>query len=112
MLFDEKKVGEVLVVQMVEPRLDARVAVQFKEQMRELIDVGNHAFVIDLNEVNFIDSSGLGAIVSSLKMLGRKGDINICGTKESVKSLFKLTRMDKVFKIFNSEQEAIAALNI
>ena len=58
-----------------------------------------------------MDSSGLGAVVSSLKMLGGKGDLVICGLKDMVMRMFKLTRMDRVFHIFDSEKEAIKALS-
>ncbi len=111
MLLEEKKIGDVLVVEVLDQRLDAKVAVQFKDQMNKLIDKGNHSIVIALNQVNFIDSSGLGAIVSSLKMLGRKGDMAICGTQDSVKNLFKLTRMDKVFRMFPDMDGAVDALS-
>lgn len=110
MLLETRKIGEVLVVQMVDKRLDAKVAVEFKEQMNSIIDNGNHSLVIALQNVDFIDSSGLGAIVCGLKALGRKGDMVICGTNDSVQSLFRLTRMDKVFRIFTTEEEAVAAL--
>jgi len=111
MLLEEKKVGDVLIVEVLDQRLDAKVAVQFKEKMNKLIEKGNHSIVIALNQVNFIDSSGLGAIVSSLKMMGLKGDMAICGTQDSVKNLFKLTRMDKVFRMFPDMDGAVDALS-
>ena len=111
MIIEEKRVGDVLVVNMLEQRLDAKVAVEFKEQMKELIGQGNTAFVIGLNSVNFIDSSGLGAIVSSLKILGKGGNMVISGTSEPVTSLFKLTRMDKVFRMYETEAEAVKAIS-
>jgi anti-sigma B factor antagonist len=61
--------------------------------------------------VDFIDSSGLGAIVSALKTIGRNGDLVLCGIKETVMSLFRLTRMDRVFRIFTDQGEATAALS-
>jgi anti-sigma B factor antagonist len=60
--------------------------------------------------VRFIDSSGLGAIVSMLKLIGREGDLVLCGVTDPVMSLFKLTRMDRVFQMFPSEHDALAAL--
>ena len=108
MLFEEKKVGEILVVEVLDQRLDARVALEFKQQMHHLISQGNHSIVIALNRVDFIDSSGLGAIVSSLKTLGRGGDMAIAGTREAVRCLFKLTRMDKVFRMYNTTEEAVS----
>jgi anti-sigma B factor antagonist len=66
--------------------------------------------VLDLGAVSFIDSSGLGALVSSLKSMGKNGDLVICGAQSAVASMFKLTRMDKVFRMYPSAQEAASAL--
>jgi len=110
MQVEAKKVQELLVVKVLEPRLDAKEAVDFKTKMAECISSGHHAIVLNLAEVRFIDSSGLGAIVSTLKLLGREGDLVLCGVTGPVMSLFKLTRMDKVFQMFASENDALAAL--
>lgn len=110
MIFEEKTVGNVLVVEMLEPRLDARVATAFKKQLYELINEGNHSIVIVLNKINFIDSSGLGAIVSCLKHLGRRGDLVLSGSQDHVNRLFRLTAMARVFRMFATEEEAVKAL--
>jgi anti-sigma B factor antagonist len=111
MNLEDRKEGEVLIIKPIEKRLDASVAVDFKEKVAELIKSGNELIVLDLSEVNFMDSSGLGAIVSSLKTLGRKGELVISGIQETVMQLFKLTRMDRVFRIFKDEKEAVSALS-
>lgn len=110
MQLDERKAGEALVVQPLEDRLDARVATDFKERMAELIAGGYTKIVLDLSKVEFIDSSGLGAIVSSLKRLGGRGDLVVCGLRETTMTMFKLTRMDRVFQLFGSEAQAVSAL--
>jgi anti-sigma B factor antagonist len=78
--------------------------------MGGFINEGQELIVLDLSEVDFVDSSGLGAIVASLKMLGGKGDLVISGASDKVMSLFKLTRMDRVFQIFATRDEAVARL--
>ena len=112
MQLDTRKVADVLVVTCLEERLDAKVSREFKEEMAALIHEGNKHIVLDISNVNFIDSSGLGAIVSSLKQLGGEGDLVLCGIGESILSLFRLTRMDRVFKIFSGEEEAVAELTM
>lgn len=109
MLLEDRKEGEALIIKLMQPRLDAHVAVSFKDKMAEYIDAGNSHIVLDLTEADFIDSSGLGALVSALKRQGKNGDLVICGLKDSTMSMFKLTRMDKVFPIFSNEAEAIQA---
>jgi anti-sigma B factor antagonist len=111
MNIETKKVDDVLVVKPAEKRLDAKVAVSFKESMVNFINSGSNLIVLDLSGVEFVDSSGLGAIVSSLKVLGRKGDIVIAGVGSSVLQMFSLTRMDKVFKMFSTQEEALQALS-
>ena len=109
MQIERKQVEDVLIVTPFEPRLDARGAVSFKETMGSFIKEGHSRIVLNLSNVEFIDSSGLGAIVSSLKALGLKGEIAICGARNTVLTMFKLTRLDKVFRLLKDEGEAIAA---
>ncbi len=95
---------------MVTPRvrrLDASVAPAFKQAVVQLVEQGDRRLVVDLTGVDFLDSSGLGALVSILKALGAQGEMAVCGAKGSVLSLFKLTRMDKVFPIVASLPEAV-----
>jgi anti-sigma B factor antagonist len=105
-----EKIDKVLVVKPLEKRMDAFIAIDFRGQMGAFISEGQELIVLDLSEVDFVDSSGLGAIVASLKMLGGKGDLVIAGASDKVMSLFKLTRMDRVFQIFTGKDEAVAKL--
>lgn len=98
---------EVLIIKPDSSRIDASSAVQFKNQMLDIIQSGKNTIILDLSEVDFIDSSGLGALVSSRKTMGSKGDIVLCDVSERVLNIFKVTRMNKVFKIFNSKDEAL-----
>jgi anti-sigma B factor antagonist len=97
-----------LIVSVDQERLDAHGAVEFKQQMSGFIAAGNRNLVLDLSAVSFIDSSGLGAIVSSLKLLGGEGNLVICGLHNNTMSMFKLTRMDRVFNLFDSADDALA----
>lgn len=105
-----KKIGDILIVTPIETLIDASLATDFKSRMADWINEGNNRILLDLSHVDFIDSSGLGAIVSSLKTIGKKGDLVICGIKDTVKSLFELTRMHRVFQIFSSQEEALKAM--
>ena len=91
-------------------RLDAAVAPAFKQAAVQLIEGGATRVVLDLDNLDFLDSSGLGAMVSILKALGSRGSIAVCNVKGSVLSLFMLTRMDKVFTICANRAEAVARL--
>jgi anti-sigma B factor antagonist len=110
MQIQHEKMERILILRPLERRIDASTALEFKQKMGEWIDSGNRCIVINLSEVDFIDSSGLGAIISAFKKIGDNGAMVICVVRETVMSLFRLTRMDRVFDIFSSEDEAIAAL--
>jgi anti-sigma B factor antagonist len=111
MIFEDKFLEGILVVKPLDKRIDASSATNFKEQIVGWINEGNNHIVLDLSNVDFIDSSGLVAIVSVLKTINSRGDLIICGMKEAVMNLFRLTRMNRVFQIFSSEEEAVNALS-
>jgi anti-sigma B factor antagonist len=98
------------VVSVKEARIDAAVAIEFKDAMRAETDGGPGIVVLDLSEVQFIDSSGLGAIVASMKHLGNGRTLALAGLTPTVNRVFQLTRMDAVFKLFPTLESALAAL--
>lgn len=64
--------------------------------------------VVDLAKVNYIDSSGLATLVELLKKTkGHGGSLALAGMSEKVKSLFEITKLDKLFPIFPTQQEAV-----
>jgi anti-sigma B factor antagonist len=97
----------VIVVDLLTNRLDASMASNFRNKLMEIIKDGNKLIILNLTNVEFVDSSGLGSIVSGLKTLGQEGDLILCCIDERIMSMFRLTRMDRVFKIFKTEREAI-----
>jgi anti-sigma B factor antagonist len=99
MKLNSQTMGDMLVVHVDEPRIDAAGAIQFKERMREVTVDTAPRVVLDLSSVNFLDSSGLGAVVAVMKLLlpGRK--LELAGLTPTVEKVFRLTRMDSVFII-------------
>jgi anti-sigma B factor antagonist len=66
--------------------------------------------VLDLGKVQFVDSSGLGAILSaSRQLLETGGDLKICSLTPPVRVLFELVRMHRVFDVLNDREEAVGA---
>jgi anti-sigma B factor antagonist len=111
MLIEHSEVGRVTVIRPMESRIDAARAPDFKAEVICLIEEGRQAIVLDLSGVDFIDSSGLGALVGCLKRLGQRGDLALAGAKKPVEKVLALTRMDKVFRIFKTTDEAVSTLN-
>jgi anti-sigma B factor antagonist len=91
--------GDMLVVRVQEPRIDAAGAIQFKERMREVTSDGPPRVVLDLSDVGFLDSSGLGAVVAVMKLLMPARKLELAGLTPMVEKVFRLTRMDSVFVI-------------
>ena len=89
-------------------RIDAAMAIEFKEDMRTETEGGASRVVLDLSNVEFIDSSGLGAIVASMKQLGEDRRLDLAGLQPVVEKVFRLTRMDTVFKLFASLDDALS----
>jgi anti-sigma B factor antagonist len=111
MRFEETRVGQVLVAKILESRISADVAASFKEDLIHYVTTGNRMIVLDMSDVTFIDSSGLGALIASLKIIGDDGELVLCGARDTVESMFKLTRMNKVFRMFGSPEEAVSSLS-
>lgn len=99
MNFETQLIGNVLVVTLLDRRLDASVSTQFKEDIQAMIAQGTHHILLDFGQVDFIDSSFLGTLVSLLKSLHGKGELAVCSLNNNIHSMFKLTRMDKIFTI-------------
>lgn len=103
--------GDITVIRPQDPRIDASIAPEFKRRGLELISMGKGKVIVDLSQVKFIDSSGLGALVSFVKAVGRNGNIALVGLTPGVKEILRLTRLDRVFQIFSSEKEALGHLS-
>lgn len=95
-------INDALVVRVQDERIDATVAIQFKDRMRELTNGHGGRVVLDLDRVNFVDSSGLGAIVSVMKFLAPARKLELAALTPNVGKVFHLTRMDSVFAIHDT----------
>ncbi|NLT51669.1 MAG: STAS domain-containing protein [Ignavibacteria bacterium] len=82
-------------------------AVGFKQFLTNVIENGEKNIIVDLSHTQFIDSTFLGVLVASLKILTKnEGQLRLVVSKDAPSSIFVLTRMDKVFPIFKSFREA------
>ena len=110
--FETERYEDVTVIHVYLSRATLAKAVKFKELVSDEIGLGNNKFVIDLSICEYIDSTFLGAMVSLLKKANSmNGDLRLVYNKEMPSLVFVLTRMDKVFKIFNQLEEALASFN-
>ncbi len=98
------------IISVREERIDAAVALEFKDAMRVETDGATDTVVLDLSMVQFIDSSGLGAIVAAMKNLGSGRKMALAGLTPTVERVFQLTRMDTVFNVFTTVDGALTEL--
>jgi len=106
---DVTKEGDVVVV-TVEGDLDSSSAPDLRARFEELIEQRENQYVIDLTGVPFMDSSGIAALVNLFKRVRiGAGDVKLCGFQEEIEKVFKLTRLDRVFDIFDTRAEAVAS---
>jgi anti-sigma B factor antagonist len=110
MKLDVDRQNSVIILRPHLKRIDASVATEFKSKLLELVDKGDEKIVINLSEVDFIDSSGLGVLVLVLRKLGPDGKIRLCKVNDSVRSIFELTRLNEVFNIHKTVEGAVEGL--
>ncbi len=109
MNLDFRGEGAVDIVSVSANRIDAAAAVQFKDAFKSATTDGVRNVVLDLSGVEFIDSSGLGAIVAAQKLLGGERELELAGLQGAVAKVMSLTRMDTVFRIHTDVAAAEAA---
>lgn len=103
----KRREGSAIVIAVDDARIDAAVAIQFKDLMRSLTSEPAERVILDLSKVDFLDSSGLGAVVASMKLLGSARKLELAGLTPNVAKVFRLTRMDSVFLIHPGVEEAL-----
>jgi len=89
--------------------LDASNSGEFKRDIAPVL-ASQSKLVLDLSQLHFVDSSGLGAMLSCLRQLSAKGgDLKLCAMSKQVRALFELVRMHRIFEIYTTKEEAVHA---
>ncbi len=90
--------------------IDVYTAPKLRERIIELVDEGQYHLVVDLEKVEFLDSTGLGVLVGGLKRVrGHDGSLQLVCTQERLLKIFRITGLSKVFAIHGSQSDALAA---
>ncbi len=91
----------------VQGEIDVYTSPRVKETINELIEKENYNLIINLEEVRYIDSTGLGVLIGALKKVREhNGSINLICTNPQIKKIFNITGLVKIFGIFKNEEEA------
>lgn len=102
--------GDAIVIAIGDDRIDASSAIQFKDSVREATANNTGRVILDMSNVDFLDSSGLGAVVAAMKLLGKERKLELAGLTPTVEKVFRLTRMDSVFTIHPDVATATAGM--
>ncbi|GAB6139293.1 STAS domain-containing protein [Methylosoma difficile] len=110
MNFTVEKINNDTLIILNEERVDAHNSAKLKEVLLQQLEQGNHLLIVQLANVRFIDSSGLGALLSGHKNATIKsGRLLLAGLQPQVLAMFELTRLNRVFEIYADVDEALAA---
>ena len=109
MLIESKNKDGNLVVSLFEKRLESSIASEFHHQVADELHSDTKLVILDFEHLEFIDSSGLGSVVAIKKAAAPDTVIKIVSGNRDVLSLFRLTKMDRVFEIYDDIQSALAA---
>lgn len=109
MSFTVKKNGRDVVVVDVEGQLIVGNRQELKQKVLEALELGDRKFLIDFTRTGYIDSSGLGVLVSlSKKIRDEGGELKLAGLNEDLRTLFELTKLDTLFAISDTAADALA----
>ena len=110
MTFSVRKDEKGVVVIDVEGQLIVGNRQELQQKVLEALEAGDRKFLIDFTRTGYIDSSGLGVLVSlSKKIRDEGGDLRLAGLNEDLRTLFELTKLDTLFAISDTAVEALAA---
>lgn len=106
---EEQVVGDICVLSVLAARIDAQNKAVISKSVGDAVERGFQKVVLDLHRVDFVDSTGLGAIVHAIKLLGNPQNLLVTGLNDTVATLFRLTRVEKVLTVLPSVEEALHA---
>ncbi len=101
--------GDVAVIAVPGDHLDASVTDDFKRDILPLVE-GEKKVLLDMSGLRFVDSAGIGAVLSCLRRLSAsEGDLKLCGVSKTVRSSFEIARMHRIIDIFDTCDEGMTA---
>jgi anti-sigma B factor antagonist len=104
-----EKFGAVTIATLHGDELDASNVQDFKRDVAPVL-AENRNVILDLSHLRFIDSSGLGAMLSCLRQLNATGaELKLCGMAKAVRAVFELVRMHRIFDIYDTREQAVSS---
>jgi anti-sigma B factor antagonist len=92
--------------------IDVYTAPKLREQLVELVGAGKYHLIVDMEDVDFLDSTGLGVLVGGLKRVrAHEGSLRLVCTQERILKIFRITGLTKVFPISDTVEQAVSAVD-
>ncbi len=111
MIIEEIQVGGVQVFRLTGDFISEPDQTTFQQKVRDLVQRGVSALVVDLRNVHYINSCGIGSLVGALTTLRRSGgDIHLAETSREVRSVFETAQLDLIFHFHSAVQDAVGAI--
>jgi anti-sigma B factor antagonist len=105
--------GSAASIVDVEGEVDVLTAPRFKAALAKIVDAGAENVVVNLQRVRYMDSTGLGVLVSAMKqMRENSGNISLTGLNPYLSKIFEITGLRKVFKVYANEGEALGVVPV
>jgi anti-sigma B factor antagonist len=107
-----RKVDGVIIIDMSGKLIIGEPVLSFRKAVKGLVDDGSRKFVLNLGDVSYIDSSGLGELVTTYTSLkNREGNVNLLNLTKRAKDLLQMTKLLTVFDTYEDDAAAVSALS-
>jgi len=108
MQIEKENRGEFTIVRVEEERIDSKVAPDLKAHLLLLIEQGVDKILIDLSHVEYVDSSGLGALLFGVRQLRMfMGNLAVFGARKRVLNLIRIAKLEDILRNYESEEDAV-----
>ncbi len=112
MNISKSMVGDIAVIKL-NGRLDLETSKTLKGLTKELMADNHNKMIFDLTDVDFINSSGLGTLVSILRDVNsKKGNLELCSLAPYIQEIFEITHLSSIFRIYENEEEALSSFAV
>ena len=102
--------GDVAVLHLQGKIMGGPDATSLHEKLHELIETGTRSVVIDLRDVDWMNSSGLGILIGGLSAIRKSGgDLRLASVTEKIEEVLRITKLDRVFDVYGSTDEAVTS---
>ena len=111
MVLNERRLDDVVILDLSGRITMGEGTLILRDHIQKLLNAGDRKFLLNLADVNYIDSSGLGELVTSFTTIrNQEGQLKLLNLTRRVQDLLQITKLLTVFEVFNSEAEALKSL--